>query len=188
MRDPRTVLYLGRFNPFHLGHLDTVKYLEQKYSRVIVAIGSAQDSHTEKNPFTAGERYDMIRRSLADENLSHVEVISVVDVGNNSQWVAFVESQLPRFHVVIGNNGLVEVLFRERGYNVEYTPLGGGNRDLYQGTFVRRCIAAGPLKYGEDDVRWESLVPDGTVQVIKAVDGESRLRGITHGDKFAQTS
>ena len=45
-------LYIGRFQPFHLGHLHIVKYILEVSKEVIIAIGSS-GSHTVHNPFTA---------------------------------------------------------------------------------------------------------------------------------------
>ncbi|EQD45121.1 nicotinamide-nucleotide adenylyltransferase, partial [mine drainage metagenome] len=47
---------VGRFQPFHNGHLHVIKEILSQYSSVIIGIGSAQYSHTMENPFTAGER------------------------------------------------------------------------------------------------------------------------------------
>ena len=41
-----TGLYVGRFQPFHLGHLEAIKHILKKVDTVIIAIGSAQYSHT----------------------------------------------------------------------------------------------------------------------------------------------
>ncbi|HLN89981.1 MAG TPA: adenylyltransferase/cytidyltransferase family protein, partial [Candidatus Binatia bacterium] len=49
-------LYVGRFQPFHLGHLDAIKYVLKEVDELVIVIGSAQYSHNSNNPFTAGER------------------------------------------------------------------------------------------------------------------------------------
>src|SRR5437870_10806299 len=59
-----TGLYVGRFQPFHLGHLKAVKYILGRVDELIIVVGSAQHSHTLDNPFTAGERITMIRLAL----------------------------------------------------------------------------------------------------------------------------
>ncbi|MEM3596417.1 MAG: adenylyltransferase/cytidyltransferase family protein, partial [Candidatus Bathyarchaeia archaeon] len=56
-------LYVGRFQPFHLGHLEVVRSILNRADELIIAIGSSQYSHTRRNPFTAGERVTMIRES-----------------------------------------------------------------------------------------------------------------------------
>ncbi|HDJ89497.1 MAG TPA: nicotinamide-nucleotide adenylyltransferase, partial [Thermoprotei archaeon] len=55
-------LFIGRFQPFHLGHFYALKWILSKVDEVIIGIGSAQVSYTIKNPFTLGERIEMIWR------------------------------------------------------------------------------------------------------------------------------
>ena len=58
-------LYVGRFQPFHLGHLGAIKEVLKEVDELAIVIGSAQYSHNPSNPFTAGERLVMIRRENA---------------------------------------------------------------------------------------------------------------------------
>ena len=51
---------MGRFQPFHLGHLDLVKQILDECDEVIIAITSSQFNYLEKDPFTSGERIEMI--------------------------------------------------------------------------------------------------------------------------------
>ena len=60
---------MGRFQPFHLGHLELVKQILDQCDEVIIAITSAQFNYLEKDPFTAGERIEMIHNSLKEANL-----------------------------------------------------------------------------------------------------------------------
>src|SRR5256885_9498938 len=66
-------LFVGRFQPFHRGHLSMVKRILESNSEIIVGIGSAQYSHTGENPFTAGERYEIDRKSTR-LNSSHLVI------------------------------------------------------------------------------------------------------------------
>ena len=58
-------LYVGRFQPFHLGHLGAIKAVLKEIDEFVIVIGSAQYSHNSNNPFTAGERLVMIRQCPA---------------------------------------------------------------------------------------------------------------------------
>ena len=49
-------LYIGRFQPFHKGHLKILQKLAKKYDEIIIGIGSSQYSNTLENPFTSEER------------------------------------------------------------------------------------------------------------------------------------
>ncbi|MFA5571698.1 MAG: nicotinamide-nucleotide adenylyltransferase, partial [Candidatus Bathyarchaeia archaeon] len=91
-------LYVGRFQPFHNGHLDAVKYVLQNIDELIVVIGSAQYSHNNHNPFTAGERIVMIRQALleANVNLDKLWIVPVPDVHLHMLWVSAVEGYTPK--------------------------------------------------------------------------------------------
>ena len=60
----RNGLIIGRFQPFHNGHMEVLRKIFAECDHVIIGIGSAQYSHTDKDPFTAGERYHMIAEAL----------------------------------------------------------------------------------------------------------------------------
>ena len=58
---------IGRFQPFHLGHLEAIKFALTKVEHLHVGIGSSNKSHEKRNPFTADERKKMILSSTDDE-------------------------------------------------------------------------------------------------------------------------
>ena len=67
MNTDNTNIIIGRFQPFHNGHLELVlKALEDYTDDLIIFIGSAQKSRTNRNPFTYFERSVMIREVLQD--------------------------------------------------------------------------------------------------------------------------
>ncbi|MFA5312994.1 MAG: nicotinamide-nucleotide adenylyltransferase [Methanomassiliicoccales archaeon] len=162
-------LLLGRFQPFHKGHLEVVKEIAKDCDDLIIGIGSAQYSHTLDNPFTAGERHLMISRALREEGLDSYFLVPIVDINRYAIWVSHVVSMVPPFQRVYTNNPLTRRLFEESGYEVSSSPL--FNRELYSGTEIRRRIASG----GE----WKHLVPDAVASVIEEIDGARRLQGLT---------
>jgi len=164
-------LYIGRFQPYHLGHQAVLERIALESDEIVIGIGSAQVSHTTTNPFTAGERVAMISSAL--RNLGRwFYIIPLPDIERNAVWVAHVRSMLPPFDRVYSNNPLVVQLFSEAGIEVRKTPL--YNRDLYSGTAIREMMMAG------DD--WRALVPPAVESVIDEVGGVKRLRNISEGD------
>ncbi|MGC8850045.1 MAG: nicotinamide-nucleotide adenylyltransferase [Candidatus Bathyarchaeia archaeon] len=168
-------LFIGRFQPFHLGHLEAAKYILSRMDEVIIAIGSAQYSHTLDNPFTAGERVEMIRGTLDVEGVDprRYYLVPVEDVNVHSVWVAHVASRVPRFHTVYSNEPLTRRLFEEAGYRVEPIPFYERNR--YSATEIRRRILEGEA--------WEELVPSSVAEFIKSIDGDHRIRVLASTDK-----
>ncbi|MDY6764423.1 MAG: nicotinamide-nucleotide adenylyltransferase, partial [Halobacteria archaeon] len=159
--------YVGRFQPFHLGHYNVIQDIEKEVDEIVVAIGSAQESHTIDNPFTAGERISMITKSLeAVESTTYV--IPIEDMNRNSLWVGHIESMCPPFDVAYANNPLVIRLFQEEGIEVRKNHL--FERDKYSGTKIRERMLE-----GKD---WRHLVPDPVADVIDEINGVKRLRQI----------
>ena len=159
-------LLIGRFQPFHNGHLEIIRKISKVSGKVTIGIGSAQYSHTFNNPFTAGERYSMIANALHDDGITNAYIVPIEDLNRYSVWVSHVESMSPPFSVIYSNNSLTRRLFHEAGYEIKDSPL--YNRSEYSGTEVRRRMLC-----GED---WRSLVPKAAAEVIDDIDGVSRIK------------
>jgi len=168
-------LFVGRFQPFHKGHLEAVKYILERVDEIIIAVGSSQYSHGLDDPFTAGERIVMIRRSLMDEGISPSRfwILPVPDLNVHMLWVSQVLGYTPKFDVVYSNEPLTRTLFIEARFKVESIPL--FNRKVYSATEVRRRM----LK-GED---WRVLVPKAVAESIIEFGGVDRIRSLAKSDK-----
>lgn len=167
-------VFPGRFQPFHSGHRAFVDRMAEEVDEVIVGIGSAQASHTGRNPFTAGERMEMIHRSLAEADLP-TYVIPIEDLHRYSVWPAHVRALCPPFEAVYSNNPLVARVCREAGIEVRAVDL--IDRDRYRGTEIRRRMVDGEA--------WQDLVPDAVAAVVRSIDGVERLRRITRHTEHA---
>ena len=167
-------LYVGRFQPFHLGHLEILRKILKDYHEVIIIVGSAQHSHTVENPFTAGERIQMIAETLDEEGISRcVYIIPMDDIHRHSVWVTHVQSLTPPFERVFSNEPVTVRLFKEAGCAVSQTEL--IKREHWSGTEIRKRM----LK----DEGWEQCVPPAVARVIKAIDGVSRIKELAQSDK-----
>ena len=169
-------LVIGRFQPFHLGHLSMVKKVIGDCDKLIIGIGSAQFSHSTSNPFTAGERHLMISRSLEDDEIFDYYLIPINDLSIYSEWVSHVESLTPPFDVVLSNNPLTQRLFQEKGYRVREVPF--FNRKEYSGREIRRRMIA--------DENWHELVPEAVVEVMEEIKGVERLQQIARADSYVE--
>jgi nicotinamide-nucleotide adenylyltransferase len=163
--------YIGRFQPYHDGHHHMVDEIAEEVDELVLGIGSADASHTTRNPFTAGERVMMVTKSVAEFDLT-TYVVPIEDIERNSVWVSHVQSMSPRFDVAYSNNPLVVQLFREAGVEVRGYPM--YNREELEGTGLRERMLAGDP--------WEHLVPDPVVEVIGDIGGVERLRRIASTD------
>ena len=163
--------YIGRFQPYHNGHHNVVQRIAEEVDELVLGIGSAGDSHSQHDPFTAGERIMMITKSLVDSDLV-TYAVPIEDLDRNSVWVSHVQSMSPDFDVAYSNNPLVIRLFEEAGVEVRQSPM--YDRHVLEGTEVRDRMIAG------DD--WESLVPDAVVEVVKETGGLERIQRVSDSD------
>ena len=168
-------LYVGRFQPFHLGHLGAIKYSLKEVDELVIVIGSAQYSHNANNPFTAGERLVMVRRALfeAGVDYSKLWIVPVPDVHLHMLWVSAVEGYTPKFNALFSNEPLTKRLFMEAGYEVKTVPL--FERKMYVSTIVREKMVK--------DNSWMELVPKSVVDFILEIDGVNRLIDLTRTDR-----
>jgi len=168
-------LYVGRFQPFHKGHLAVISDILEEVDELIIIIGSAQYSHRMDNPFTTGERLIMIHEALkeAEIQLERFWIIPVPDLHRHMLWVAEVVSYTPRFDTAYSNDPLTSRLLKEAGFKVKPCPF--HRRNLYSATEVRRRMLE-----GKD---WESLVPRSVATYIKHIDGVQRLQDLNATDK-----
>ena len=155
MKKLRGIL-IGRMQPVHNGHIQVIESILDEVDEIIIGIGSAQLSHSLKDPFTAGERVVMMNQALADIGVdsSRYYIIPMQDINFNALWVSHVKMLTPPFSVVYSGNPLVKQLFAEEGYEVKQPPL--YDRLHLSGTEVRNRII--------EDKNWQELVPDATLK------------------------
>ncbi|MEM1514870.1 MAG: nicotinamide-nucleotide adenylyltransferase [Candidatus Bathyarchaeia archaeon] len=168
-------LYIGRFQPFHLGHLEAIKYILNNTKEIIIVVGSSQESHTLENPFTAGERIYMVRSALNEMGIdpSRYYIIPVTDLDIHSLWVSHVCSHVPKFDVVYSNEPLTRRLFIESGFKVESIPF--YRRDVCSATEIRRRMLL--------NLNWEELLPKSVATYIKEINGIERIRDLAKTDE-----
>lgn len=164
----KRALFIGRFQPFHLGHLKAIKWILEREDEVIVAIGSSQYGLSYENPFTTGERIEMIVRALREYRIYDRCILAIVPdtEGKHYLWSTLVMSYVPRFTVAYSNNLFVKYLLEKAGIKVLNIPF--FNRERYCGKYIRRLmVERGP---------WEELVPQSVAQFIKEIQGDERVR------------
>ena len=174
-------LFIGRFQPFHLGHLATIKFALKSVGQLVIVVGSADKSHELRNPFTAGERIEMIKSSLDTDNeieISRILIIPVPDINVHALWASQINLLVPKYEIVFSNDPLTSILFRERGTRVVGARL--YNRKLFSATEIRSRIVR--------DASWKRLVTTGTLRVINEIEGIKRIKAISARKKASHIS
>jgi bifunctional NMN adenylyltransferase/nudix hydrolase len=77
---------IGRFQPFHNGHLALVREALRVAPRVIVVIGSAFAARSPRNPWTYEERAMMLSEALSAEEVARVQWIPMRDYFYEPRW------------------------------------------------------------------------------------------------------
>ena len=161
-------LYIGRFQPFHLGHLDAIKFALSQVENLWIGIGSSNKSNEKRNPFTADERKEMITSSLDDAIKKRIQIYYIPDVDDHEKWTYHIDSIVPKYDIVFSNDDFTHTLFQKRGIKVIPVPL--KERESLSGTNIREKIAMGKS--------WEEFVSEGTKKILLKIDAERRLAKI----------
>lgn len=92
MRDFHYGVFIGRFQPLHVGHQHIINEALKRVETLIVAVGSVNTARTPVNPFTFDERKEMINSVYRNEIATgRIIVIPVKDYPNtDSLWAASV--------------------------------------------------------------------------------------------------
>jgi nicotinamide-nucleotide adenylyltransferase len=165
-------IFIGRFQPFHLGHIAAIKFAFKKVDELAIIVGSAQASYESQNPFTAGERISMIKDSLNADSMIDCKktlIIPVPDTNIHSTWTHSVDMLVPKYDIVFTNNTFTGYLFVQR--NIEVTEPKLLNRSDLSGTEIRRRMMK--------NLKWTHLVTEQTQSVIERVGGVERLKKIS---------
>jgi len=167
-------LMMGRFQPFHLGHLNLVKQILDECDEIIVAITSSQFNYLEKDPFTAGERIEMIHNSLKESSvdLSLCYVVAIENQFNIATWASYLKSALPHFDKVYSGNDYVKMLLADSAINVVSPKF--LDRSQFNATRIRSMII--------HDDNWQNLVPPAVVKFLEKINAKRRLDIISKSD------
>jgi nicotinamide-nucleotide adenylyltransferase len=161
-------LLVGRFQPFHLGHLEFVRHARaaRPSETLLLGIGSSEESYTRENPFTAAERAEMIDRAVAEAQLTNVSTVPLPDINRHALWVAHVREIVPPFDRVYTNNPLTRLLFEAADIPVESAPI--FQRESLEGARIRAAIV--------EDLPWRAMVPPAVARYLDEIGGPARLR------------
>jgi bifunctional NMN adenylyltransferase/nudix hydrolase len=97
---------IGRFQPFHHGHVALLNEALARAPRVVVVLGSAHQARSPRNPFSWQERAEMIRLTVPEPERRRVEFLPLRDLYDEARWVVAVREGVQR-RVGPGNITLV---------------------------------------------------------------------------------
>ncbi|GGP21065.1 bifunctional nicotinamide-nucleotide adenylyltransferase/Nudix hydroxylase [Silvimonas iriomotensis] len=109
------LVFIGRFQPVHLGHMKVIEAAMQQAGKLIIICGSARQALSPRNPFTQDQREDMLRAALPPEWQDRVFLVGCSDrMYNDQQWVTEVQNLVDKVIAVDTAN----VGSREAQFNI----------------------------------------------------------------------
>jgi nicotinamide-nucleotide adenylyltransferase len=161
-------LLIGRFQPFHLGHLDAFRFALSKVNKLWIGLGSSNKPLEKNNPFSAEERKEMILSSIDNSMKQRIQIYFIPDLENHIKWIELIDTLVPKFDIIFTNDELTRHLYSKRDVEVLSIPF--VKRDTLSGTNIRDLIIS--------DQNWEDLVPEGTKNFLYKTSAKQRLKNL----------
>ncbi len=161
-------LLIGRFQPFHLGHLEALQFALSKVDKLWIGLGSSNKPIEKNNPFSAEERKEMILSSIDEPMKDKISIYFIPDLDDHVKWIEKIDTIVPKFDIVFSNDELTKHLYSKR--TVPITPIPFLKRDALSGTNIRKLIIS--------DQKWNDLVPDGTKNFLIKISAKDRLKNL----------
>ncbi len=172
-------IIVGRFQPFHKGHLLAIKKASKKYEKIGVGIFTPRlediknkkrifdmDMFSKKsNPFSFITVKKMVEKTLKEEKIDNVEIFKFYPP--NLYTKNKFESNLPfpsseiEFFVAVKNkrDRMRNKMIKKLGYNYVEHKVFGNNGFDYSAGMIRKSIFSG-------DNKWKQLVPGPVKEII----------------------
>lgn len=158
------LVYIGRFQPFHLAHMQTINIALAQSQNIILALGSAQNERNIKNPFSAKEREQMILSNFSAKHQERIHFVHVIDVYNDVKWVKQVKSLVNA--VIMPNHqvGLIGHFKDESSYYLQLFP----EWKMVELESLKGSISATPLReaYFQGEIK-QAEFPLGTAEFLE---------------------
>lgn len=162
-------LLIGRFQPFHKGHLTIIKKILKDVDELIIVIGSSQFKNTLENPLSADEREKMIETVLEEEGIRPYRICKIPDIGDDTLYPGHLIKRVPEFDILYTGNSLVQRLFESKGKRVKkIKPI---KRKAYEGSEIRKRMIEGR--------RWKHLVPDSVIKYLAEIKCVERVKKLS---------
>lgn len=168
------LVYIGRFQPLHNGHLAVLKCANSLAHNVICLIGSAYSPRDTRNPFTAGERQELLNNTCIRNGIENVYFCRLHDyLYSNSMWLSEVQSRVSS--VVLEATAKIGIIGFNKDESTRYlswfpqwktVPFNEVNLHGLDATTIRNLL------YEDRNIDFiKSVVPEETLKFLKYFKG-----------------
>ncbi|MBC5792754.1 MAG: adenylyltransferase/cytidyltransferase family protein [Nanohaloarchaea archaeon] len=157
-----TKVFLGRFQPLHLGHKNVIENQDD----LVVAVGSSGKSGEEENPLSFEQRKRLIKDCFPD-----VEVVGVEDTEDDVEWLRNLLEKTGA-DTILSRNSNVRAIVENSDRDVKVVKQELYDEEIYSGTEVRRRIRSGE--------EWRYLTPPCCKESLEEFLEDIKDSGIQH--------
>lgn len=125
MKKYDTLVFIGRFQPLHNGHMQVIQKAVSLTKELIIIVGSAKLPRTFKNPWTEQERMLMIQSSLdgIDTGSTRVHIESNTDtIYNDEAWATRIQGIVSKYRCLGGKTGIIGYKKDESSFYLDMFP------------------------------------------------------------------
>lgn len=163
----KKVVFVGRFQPFHDGHLEAIRWILKQAGEVTIVIGSMQEYGKLANPLDYKERREIVEMAVKGAGIKNFRIFGLPDFYNNAAWskkMLELAGLKAEETVLISLNDWARASAADIGIEFADHPV---FCDSVSGTQVRETMAAGFV--------WENLVPKSVAEYLKNSGGVQRI-------------
>jgi len=172
----RRGLFAGRFQPFHMGHMDVVEHLTDIFQEIVIGLANPDPLHLlntvtsshpnfsrSRNPFSYALRYDLIQAAIANQysDYSKFRILPLFppDLYGEKVFENFAGHKSEVCYCIPSNDKKeihLQKLYREMGFEVYEVPV---KRSNISASTIRERMRS-------NDQSWRTLVPAAVSKIL----------------------
>ena len=176
----KKVVFVGRFQPLHNGHLEAIKWIIGQTGEVKIVIGSMQEFGQMDNPLEFKERKEIVEAALAEAGIKNCKIFGLPDFYNDAAWakkLLEITGLKAAETFLVSLNDWAVACAKKVGIAAADHPVFCDNLSATQ---VRETLSSG--------FDWEKLVPSAVAKYLKENGADKRIAAaqVLPEDKIAE--
>lgn len=170
----RRAVVVLRAQPVHVGHVQLLEQAAAIADEVIVVVAAAEQAYTATNPFTAGERLQLVRAALSTTLLQRCWLVALPSPAWSAMAVTQLRFCLPPFDVIVTNNPVLRAMAEAEGVAVVGSAPVRVDDEAVAATSIRTLLASNLAH-----PRLAQVVPAASLVMLQASPLRERCAAVT---------